>query len=464
MMTSLAVERAAAQGFGVFEQGTCTMGRAGAAVANTCDDGSAIFFNPAGLAGDQGLTVAGGVTFVTAFGEYMPDNPAHPEVELENDPIPVPHLFLAYGVNEQLSAGLGVFVPYGLGTTWPTDDDFRGRFLGYDNHLQSIYIQPTLAYQITDALSIGAGFDVVIGRVELNQRVDLAEQVAVENNPDTDADDVTFARLGIPEATDFADAGLVGNGTGFGGNIGIQYQATDWLHFGARFLTPITIEYSGEADFESVPTGITLPAGNPFGVPAGTPLDAIVASQFEEGGTLVTQDVETEITLPAQAVVGASIQATEQVKLLVDYQWTGWSSFDRLPLDFEQDALDGVQIENYEDTHALRLGAEFAVNDAWTLRGGFLTHTAAAPEETITPLLPEGYRNEFTAGIGWKMSSGVAIDLAYQFIAQNDVRGRVTELEGDPTADDFEFDTAVDNDGLYSFGAHLFGATVSLNL
>src|SRR2546422_8554869 len=43
-----------AQGFGIYEQGTCSMGRAGTGVAAPCADGSAIFFNPAGLAGLKG--------------------------------------------------------------------------------------------------------------------------------------------------------------------------------------------------------------------------------------------------------------------------------------------------------------------------------------------------------------------------------------------------------------------------
>src|SRR2546425_5997114 len=36
----------AAQGFGIYEQGTCSMGRAGTGVAAPCADGSAMFFNP----------------------------------------------------------------------------------------------------------------------------------------------------------------------------------------------------------------------------------------------------------------------------------------------------------------------------------------------------------------------------------------------------------------------------------
>src|SRR3954469_7071016 len=41
--------QAAGQGYGVYEQSACAMARAGAAVAAPCDDGSAIFFNPAAI-------------------------------------------------------------------------------------------------------------------------------------------------------------------------------------------------------------------------------------------------------------------------------------------------------------------------------------------------------------------------------------------------------------------------------
>src|SRR5947199_302817 len=70
---------------------------------------------------------------------------------------------------------LVLFAPYGLETRWPLA--FDGRFAGYKNILQSLYIQPTLAYQVSPRLSLGAGLDVVLGKVELNQRLDLADQL-----------------------------------------------------------------------------------------------------------------------------------------------------------------------------------------------------------------------------------------------------------------------------------------------
>ena len=442
------------QGFGVYEQGTCVMGRAGASVAETCDDGSSMYFNPAGLVGDPGWTVSGGATVISVDGGFTADRTGE-DTNLQNDPIPVPHLYARYGINDRWAAGVGVYVPYGLGTKWP--EDFEGRFLGYDNSLQSIYIQPTVAYQLTDRITIGAGLDIVVGAVELNQQLDLSQQTVPSNQV---PDGTTFGALGIPFHTAFADVNLdAGGATGIGGNFGVQVKATDWLRFGTRYTLPVTLKYEGDATFTQLQTGLVLPPNNPLGVPGGTPVDGVVASQFESGGLLVNQGVETEITMPGQLLVGVSVQATPQLKVLADYQWTQWSTFDVLPIDFENDPLDTEQIENYNDTHALRLGLEYAINDAWTARAGLLTHGPAAPDETVTPLLPEGYRNEPTIGFGWQPSSLFEVNVAYQYIAQNDRRGRIRDVlpgENDPSVEEL-------NSGLYSFSAHLIGTTLTLH-
>src|SRR6059058_6267905 len=63
----------AAQGFGIYELGTCAMGRAGTGVAAPCGDGSAIFFNPAGLAGLKGGRATIGATLLDVEGGFTDD-------------------------------------------------------------------------------------------------------------------------------------------------------------------------------------------------------------------------------------------------------------------------------------------------------------------------------------------------------------------------------------------------------
>src|SRR5256712_13006948 len=62
-----------AQGFGIYEQGTCAMGRAGTGVAAPCADGSATFFNPVGLAGVKGAHLTVGATPPDVPGGFTDD-------------------------------------------------------------------------------------------------------------------------------------------------------------------------------------------------------------------------------------------------------------------------------------------------------------------------------------------------------------------------------------------------------
>ena len=62
----------AAQGFSVNEHSTCAMGRAGTGAALPCPDGSAMAFNPGGLASlgkGQGVVTAN-ATIIAARGSY----------------------------------------------------------------------------------------------------------------------------------------------------------------------------------------------------------------------------------------------------------------------------------------------------------------------------------------------------------------------------------------------------------
>ncbi len=455
----LAPQPAQSQGFSVYEQGSCTMAMAGAAVANPCGDASSLFFNPAGLVETEGVTISAGASVIAAQGSFTSDYTGT-QTELQNSPIPVPHLYGAWGATSDLAVGLGVYVPYGLETEWPKDWD--GAFEGYDNGVESIYIQPTVAYKITDRIRVGGGPILGIGSLKLNQRIDASQQRVSGGDTDTPEDDVYLGDLGIPHHTAFADASLEGSGAlGYGGHIGITVQATDRIQFGARYVTPVKFEYEGEASFEQVDTGLRLPANNPL--TGGTPvsLDFLLESSFVQGsGPLVEQSIETKLTMPAQVVAGVSVAPIDGLLLLADYQWTGWSSFDSIPLDFEKDALDRTRKEGFENTHAVRVGTSYDLSEAFTLRAGYLYNQSAAPDRAVTPLLPEANRNHLTAGLGWRATDIFEVNVAYQYLGQNDRRGRVRGErvgEENPTTEEL-------NSGLYSFHAHLIGTTLTIHL
>src|SRR5262245_27245934 len=112
-----------AQGFGVYEHGTCTMGRAGTAAARPCADGSAIFFNPAGLAGMEGTDLTAGAMLIGGVGSFT-DDATGTTCDLENPLIPVPNFYFTHTFTPKFTAGIGVFAPYGLETKWPSAPAF----------------------------------------------------------------------------------------------------------------------------------------------------------------------------------------------------------------------------------------------------------------------------------------------------------------------------------------------------
>src|SRR2546428_5132919 len=199
------------QGFGIYEHNSCTMAGGGVAAAGPCPDGSAIFFNPAGLAGLSETHLAAGLTLIRANGGFT-DDILQQRTDLDDPLIPVPSGFVTHAITPKVTLGVGLYVPYGLETKWPTAG-FDGRFLGYNTKIQSIYVQPAVAYQVDPPPKVGLGVAYGHGSAALKQRVDLSEQLGTGQT-------FTFAALGIPTATHLADSHLTANGNRFAVNIG----------------------------------------------------------------------------------------------------------------------------------------------------------------------------------------------------------------------------------------------------
>jgi long-chain fatty acid transport protein len=448
---------AEAQGFSVNEHGSCSMGRGGTGVASPCADGSAIFLNPAGLQLAKGKGVfSAGATLISPTGDFTNSTTGEVSTLIRDETllgikaVPVPALFMGYGLSDNATIGFGIFAPYGLAIEWPTTAE--GRFLGYYSSIKGIYFQPTFGLKANKWLNFGIGFDLTSSTVQLKQRVDLAEQEAIPG--------VTFANLGIPFGTDFADVQLEGNDLSLGYHLGAIAQITDKLSFGIRYLSKQTVEVDdGLATITQVPTNLYLAPGNPLGKRAGYPVDSLVLPQFQPGGSLVDQAGTATIPYPAQLSMGLTLQATDKLKLLGDVGIQFWSVWETLPLSF---SLLGQKtlVEDYRNSTSWRAGAEYMVGKKSTVRAGFIAHSAAAPDQTVTPNLPEAARTEYSVGFGTHLTERMGFDLAYQYIDQADRQGRSGDgCTGSVTP--CPPPTAALNDGLYTFKANLLGFTLT---
>jgi len=444
---ALCATSAQAQGYSVYEHDACAMGRAGAGVASPCVGGSAIFFNPAGIVTGQAgkWNVSSGVTMIPPRGSWTPDGGGTATDLVENN-IPVPNIYVTRQIGTRFAVGVGMFAPYGLTTEWPTTSP--GRFLSYKATIKGIYIQPTIAFRVNPRIQVGAGIDIVRSAVDLKRRVDLSSQLVPGAGGATFG---TLAQTSVPAGTDFADVRMHGTGTAYAAHFGIIFRLNDALSLGARYMTGTTIEGTGYAGFTQVATGLRLLGPLSATLLTGTPIDNIVAAQFGTGGSMVTQTVTAEIPMPSQLVVGFNLRAMTGLHVMADVQLTNWSAFDQLPLTL---GVAGPQIlyENYVNTVGFRAAVEYAVTPKLNVRGGFLMHGAAAPDHTVTPLLPEAARKEVVIGAGYQLNNGIRIDAAYQIIKQSDRAGRVA---------DWTPESPVPNTGTYKFSANLLGIGAS---
>jgi long-chain fatty acid transport protein len=436
-----------AQAFGLNEIGSCALARGFATSAQPCDDASSIYWNPGALPTTPGFSFYGGAAIIKINGSFTQDTSFN-KFDAQVPTQYVPHVFLNYRGRGRLAYGIGAYVPFGLTSQW--GEEFPGRFAAQKASLKTLYVQPNVAFQLNDNWSVGGGPIYGHSTVELVQAADLAAVPTSANGP-------TFGQLGIPARTEFALARVKGSANGYGFALGLQGKLTPVWSVGLRFLSQVTFKYDdADATFTPRVTGLTLAANNPFGAPAGAPVDALVASQFASGGALAAQSASTVIRHPAQIQAGFAYTGWEATTLSFDYAYVGWKSFQTLPITFSGGAPSRVLQETYGNTSSFRAGIEHRTTIGVALRGGFALGTAAAPPETVTPLLPEMDRGYGMLGAGFPVMGRVGLDAGYAHVFTGGRRGRIDER---PTGSSSTQALAL-NSGWYSLSANVF--TLSL--
>src|SRR5512133_1273185 len=152
-------------GFGVFTQGASALGQADAVVAHN-DGPSAIFFNPALLNRLAGTQIEVGTTLLFPSRDFKSSTTG--TTASTEDTLYYPSTFyVSHAFNDKISAGLGIFNPFGLGTEW--NGNWEGRYLATKSTIETYNFNPVVSYRITPALSFAAGLDVIYLDASLEQ-------------------------------------------------------------------------------------------------------------------------------------------------------------------------------------------------------------------------------------------------------------------------------------------------------
>jgi long-chain fatty acid transport protein len=138
------------------------------------------------------------------------------------------------------------------------------------------------------------------------------------------------------------------------------------------------------------------------------------------------------IDLPWNLNFGVAFLGIEDLTLAADAYLAFFESYDRLTVTFScveegtcSDTLNGDPIEKrWSQSWQFALGGEYRIQ-ALSLRLGYGLVLSPVPPETYDPSLPDGTRNLFSVGAGWK-GSFWKVDLGYmlarwQGIKDNDV-------------------------------------------
>jgi long-chain fatty acid transport protein len=352
-------------GFGIFTQGASALGQADAVVAHN-DGPSAIFFNPALLNRLPGTQAEIGTTLLFPSRDFSSSTDG--ATASTEDSLYYPSTFyLSHTFNDKISAGLGVFNPFGLGTEWSGTWD--GRYIATKSKIETFDINPVVSYQITPDLSFAAGLDVILLDATLEKKVNLSP-------------------LGLPDA----NQKFKGDGTGVGYNLGIAYNAGHGLSLGASYRSEVQIDVKGDVSFD-------LPS----------PLLA---------GTLPNSGGKTTITLPRQLLAGVAYQANERVTVETGFRWEDWRSFRELKVELNQPVNGQSTItepKNWHDTFAVNLGGKYRLNDTFTVLAGYLYGWNAVPDDTFEPSVPDANTHLFCLGADMVFNNiKLAVSYAYQ--------------------------------------------------
>jgi long-chain fatty acid transport protein len=194
-------------------------------------------------------------------------------------------------------------------------------------------------------------------------------------------------------------ADLHGSDVSAGFNLGLLYQLTPALRFGIDYRSRLQNDISGMQTV-SVPSAISM-------------LAPVTAAQLRFLNTPVT----TKMTLPDSVTIGGYWQATPQLALLSDVSWTDWSLLKALTVTPSTPGVPGsTTVENWRNTIALSVGANYRLTADWLLQGGVGFDQTPVPQDTRNTRIPDSNRYLIGLGAQYDILPNLTLQVAYAHV------------------------------------------------
>ena len=400
-------------GFIIDTQGASSLGQGAATIAHT-DYASAIYFNPALINKLEGTQVELGTTLLFPSSKFKSDITGK-TFKIERDVFYPSTFYLTHKINDKVSAGLGVFNPFGLRAKW--SENWEGRYIITNSEMQTYNINPVVSYQITPYIAVAAGLDFLFFDATLEKKINLS----------------------LLTPFPFPDGGqkFKGDGNGVGYNLGILFEPHKDISIGASYRSKIKVDIDGNATFD-------LPPGSP----------PFISALFPD------TPGNTDITLPQQTYLGIYYKGFDPLSFEVALRWEGWSAYDQLKINLDKSVAGSttfISKKDWKNTYTVSIGAKYQLNDQVAFLAGYLYGGNPIPDKTFDPAIPDAKTHQWSIGTDIKYKK-LRFALAY---AYQKWQSRNKSNSIDDTPDDGFFNSATSANGEYNSDLHVIG--ISLN-
>ncbi len=341
-----------AAGFQINETSASGLGTAFAAGAAEAADASTLWSNVAGMARIGESQASGTLHLITpslkfrnvgsrtATGQGLGGSGGD-----AGGTVPVPNLYVAKPLDNGVSIGLGETSPCVLVTEY--DDGWVGRFQAIKSSIETININPSLAWKASERVSVGLGLNVQHMKAEFTNQVNYAGALlnaAVLGGvvPGTPAFTAIATAAGGLESR----ARVTGSDTGYGWNAGLMFDLDDRSRIGIGYRSSVRYRLDGMARF-----------ANPA---APVPLAGL--AEAVNGVALYDGRIASDEEIPAVLNLSYFTRVDDRWDLMVDAQWTQWSTVKNLTFLRADGSVLHDTPENFKNSWKLAFGANYRYN------------------------------------------------------------------------------------------------------
>ena len=402
-----------AASFQLIEQSASGQGSAYAGAAAIAEDASTIYFNPAGMTKLSGQQVVAAVHLIfpdakfsndgsiDALGTSLSGNDSN-----TGDMAFVPNFYYTAELSNELYVGVGVNVPFGLSTEY--EDGWVGRYHALRSEISSVNINPSIAWKVTEKVSVGFGVSIQYMALELTNNID---SYGACTNLASGTDCVNAGLAGLGVASQDSRVKLEGDSLEFGWNVGVLFDVEDGQRIGVAYRSAIKHEVSGDATYKLDPR-----------------LQPFADGASGATGFKILQNTTLDATaeLPESFSFSYAGEIDDKWTALFDWTWTGWNSLDVITI-IQQGGIPGREPTldlAYKNTNRYSIGVNYQHNEKLIYRGGLAyDETPIRSPETTSARIPGNDRTWLSLGVGYMPSTSWGFDVGYShlFIADTDI-------------------------------------------